>query len=231
MPSPWLYSPLLASPYLHPITRNLNLIKTEFTGCIDTLGARREIRKTVLLGSSQYSRQVTAPVLISLEEIRMIPEEKQFSGRSLPIAVLLEGSFESAFRNRMISALFPDTVVKFMEAGLPSSVLVIADADIIRNDVRPAPQGVYISPLGFDRFTQQTFGNKEFIVNALQYMTGHRDLINLRSRELTLRLLNKSAIRKDRIRWSLINTIIPPLVVVLTGLFYAWIRRRKYAGD
>jgi ABC-2 type transport system permease protein len=228
MPSPWLYSPLLTAPFTHPVTRNLNMIKTEFPSYLDTLEARKGIRKTVLLRSSDFSRKVTAPVLISLEEIRMVPQEKQFSDRFLPVAVLLEGSFESAFRNRMISSLFPDTVVQFKETGLPSNMLVAADADIIRNDVRPTPQGVYISPLGFDRYTQQTFGNREFVVNAVQYMTGHGKLINLRSRELTLRLLDKAKIKNDRTKWVLINTICPPLLVIIAGLVYTWIRKRRY---
>jgi len=228
-PAPWLYSPLLTSPYTHPITRNLNMIGTDFISSIDTLAARKGIRKTVLLRSSDFSRQVVAPVMISLEEVRLTPQQKEFTSRFLPIAVLLEGNFESAFRNRMISGLFPDTVLQVKETGLPSSMLVVADADIIRNDVRPTPKGVLISPLGFDRFTQRTFGNKEFIVNAIQYMTGHAGLISLRSRELTLRLLDKAKIKEGR-RWVLINTICPPLIVIIAGILYTWIRKRKFTG-
>ncbi|MBN1789045.1 MAG: gliding motility-associated ABC transporter substrate-binding protein GldG [Bacteroidales bacterium] len=231
VPSPWLYSPLLTTPDSHPVTRNLNMIRTEFTGFIDTLEARKEISKTVLLKTSDFSRQVVVPVMISLEEIRLVPQESQFTNRYLPIAVLLEGNFESAFRNRMISALFPDTTVKFKDTGSPSKMLVVADADIIRNDVRPTPQGVYISPLGFDRYTQQTFGNREFIVNAIQYMTGHGDLISLRSREITLRLLDKSKIKNDQTRWKLINTIGPPLIIILAGILYSWIRKRRFGKN
>jgi ABC-2 type transport system permease protein len=227
--APWLYSPLLSSPFAHPVTRNLNMIKTEFTGSIDTIEARKGIRKTVLLKTSQLSRQIPAPVVISLEEVRLNLRQELFTDPFLPVVVLLEGKFESSFRNRMISGLFPDTTVHFMETGLPSSVLVAADADLIRNDIRPTPQGVLISPLGLDRYTQQTYGNKEFIVNAIQYMTGHVGLIKLRSRELTLRLLDKSKIKEDRRKWVLINTILPPVIVILAGMFYSWFRRRKYS--
>jgi ABC-2 type transport system permease protein len=228
-PAPWLYSPLLTAPYLHPVTRNLNMIKTEFTGAIDTLAARKNIRKTVLLRSSDFSKQVAAPVMISLEEVRLTPQQQEFTDRFLPIAVLLEGSFESAFRNRNVSSLFPDTTVSVQENGRSTSMLVVADADMIRNDVSPTPQGVLISPLGFDRFTKQTFGNKEFVVNIIQYMTGHEGLINLRSRELTLRLLDKSKITKNRRKWVLINMVCPPLLVVMAGILYGWIRKRKYS--
>jgi ABC-2 type transport system permease protein len=229
-PAPWLYSPLLNAPYAHPVTRNLNMIKAEFTGTIDTIEARKGIKKTVLLRTSEFSRLIAAPVVISLAEVRLTPGQEQFTKSYLPVAVLLEGKFESAFRNRMISGLFPDTAVRVIETSLPTSLLVVADADIIRNDIRPTPQGVFISPLGFDRFTKQTYANKEFIVNTIQYMTGHAGLINLRSRELTLRLLNKAMIKKDRRKWVLINTILPPLIVVIAGLFYSWLRKRKYSG-
>jgi ABC-2 type transport system permease protein len=228
-PAPWLYSPVLTAPSGHPVTRNLNMIRSEFINCIDTLAARKAIKKTVLLRSSEFSRKVTAPVVISLEEVRLTPQPEQFPDRFLPVAVLLEGSFESAFRNRMISGIFPDTTFQMMEAGVPASMLVVADADIIRNDVRPTPQGILISPLGFDRYTRQTFGNKEFIVNALQYMTGHEELISLRSREITLRLLDKAKLKNYRTRWVLINTICPPLIVVVAGILYAWIRKKKYS--
>jgi ABC-2 type transport system permease protein len=229
-PAPWLYSPLLTAPYSNPVTRNLTMIKSEFTGSIDTIEARKGIKKTVLLRTSEFSRQIAAPVVISLEEVGLTPKQEMFTSRFLPVAVLLEGKFESAFRNRMISKLFPDTTIRVRETGLPSSILVVADADVIRNDIRPTPKGILISPLGFDRFTNQTFGNKDFIVNAIQYMTGHAGLVNLRSRELTLRLLDKSKIKKDRRKWVLINTILPPLLVILAGLFYSWFRKRKYAG-
>jgi ABC-2 type transport system permease protein len=229
-PAPWLYSPLLTAPYPHPVTRNLNMIKTEFTGTLDTLAARKNIRKTVLLRSSEFSKQVAAPVMISLEEVRLTPRQQEFTDRFLPIAVLLEGCFESAFRNRNVSLLFPDTVVAVMETGRPSIMLVVADADVIRNDVSPTPQGILISPLGLDRFTRQTFGNKEFVVNTIQYMTGHEGLINLRSRELTLRLLDKTKITENRSKWVLVNMLCPPLLVVVAGILYGWIRKRKFSG-
>jgi ABC-2 type transport system permease protein len=229
-PAPWLYSPLLSPPYKYPITRNLNMVKAEFAGSIDTIGARKGIHKTALLTTSQYSRQVAVPVVISLSEVRLTPRQEDFNSQHLPVAVLLDGKFESAFQNRMISSLFPDKVVKAETQGAPASVLVVADADIIRNDIRPTPQGVMISPLGFDRYTKQTFGNKEFIVNAIQYMTGHKGLVSLRSRELTLRLLDKQKLRNDRKMWVLINTICPPVLIIIAGIIYNLLRKKKYTA-
>lgn len=228
-PAPWLYSPLLNAPANHPVTKGLNLISTEFTGMIDTLGARKEIRKTILLRTSEFSRVVTAPVLISLDEVRITPQEDQFNTRNLPVAVMLEGSFESAFRNRPLNSLFPDTAVTFRETGIPSGMLVVADGDMIRNGVRPTPQGTMIYPLGFDRYTQKTYGNKDFIINALQYLTGHGELISLRSRQLSLRLLDRKKISENKLKLILLNLTVPPLLIVVAGLVFSSLRRRKFS--
>ncbi|HEX2395213.1 MAG TPA: gliding motility-associated ABC transporter substrate-binding protein GldG [Bacteroidales bacterium] len=227
-PAPWLYSPLLNAPYISPITRNLNMIKTEFTGSIDTIEARKKIKKTALLRTSQFSKIIPAPVILSLDEIRMTPREEDFTSSFMPVAVLLEGTFESAFKNRMLSGLFKESVPNLIENG-KSSVLVVADADIIRNEIRPTPQGIQYMPLGFDRYTSQNYGNKEFIVNTIQYMTGHTGLITLRSREFTIRLLDKSRLKTQRSRWVFVNTILPPFLIIAAGLIYAWFRKRKYS--
>jgi gliding-associated putative ABC transporter substrate-binding component GldG len=227
-PAPWLYSPLLSAPVKNPITRNLNKIKAEFAGTIDTIEARKGIRKRALLSTSQYSRTITAPLVISLDEVRHSPAEADFRSGYLPIAVLLEGRFESAFRNRMLSGIFPDTLMQVIETGEPSAVLVVADADIIKNEIRRTPNGVLYAPLGYDKYTSQTYGNKDFIVNAVQYMTGNTGLIGLRSRELTIRLLDKTKISRDRRKWVVLNTILPPLIVLVGGILHNWFRRRKF---
>jgi ABC-2 type transport system permease protein len=229
-PAPWLYSPLLTASQNNTVTRNLNLIKSDFTGSIDLIEAREGIKKTVLLATSRYSREVSAPLVISLDEVRLTPREEEFRMSFIPVAALLEGKFESAFKNRIISGLIADTVYYLDSIGQPSSILVVADADIIRNDIRPTPQGVLITPLGYDRYTSQTYGNKEFIVNVIQYMTGHTGLIGLRSREITLRLLDKTKIGHNRSKWVMINTIFPLLMVILAGFIYNWFRRRKFTA-
>jgi ABC-2 type transport system permease protein len=230
-PAPWLYSPLLSSPNTHPITRNLNMIRTEFTGNIDTIGTRKAIKRTVLLRSSELSRHINPPAMISLDEVRIPLRQELFTSKYQPIAVLLEGKFETAFKNRGISELFPDTTLKIIGSSKQTGMLVVADGDIIRNDIRLTPQGMLISPLGFDRYTQQTFGNKEFILNAIHYLTGHAALIDLRSRELTLRLLDKSKITTERLKWILINTVGPPLLIILTGFVFTWLRKKRYSGQ
>jgi ABC-2 type transport system permease protein len=227
-PAPWLFSPLLTPPSTHPITRNLNMIKTEFPCNIDTIGARKGIKKIVLLRSSEYSRVVTAPLMISLDEIRETPKQEEFNTPYLPIAVLLEGKFETAFKNRPVNKLVPDTVLTVKDQSVPTAMLIVADGDIIRNDIRVTPRGVMISPLGYDRFTQRTYGNKDFIINALHYLTGKSGLINLRSRELSLRLLDKEKIKDHHTRWVLVNTVLPLLLIIIAGIIYNALRRKKY---
>jgi len=228
-PVPWLYSPLLSPDQSHPVSRNLNQVSASFCGTIDTLSARPAIRKTILLRSSANSRVVQAPVLVSLEDIRNTPGPELFTSPNLAVGLLLEGRFESAFINRPLGAIFPDTSVTLVEEVMDGAMLVAADADIIRNEIRSTPQGVLISPLGFDRYTSQTYGNKEFVINALQYLTGHEALMNLRSREIRLRLLNRSLLSSRRPAYAIANMLMPPLLVILGGIVLAWIRKRQYS--
>ncbi len=230
VPSPWLYYPLLIPLQTNPVTRNINPVEARFAGSIDTLEARKNIKKTVLLKTSEYSTQVKVPVLISLEEIKQEPQKNEYQSPGFEVAVLLEGKFESAFRNRMLGNYFPEGVPEFSGIGKDTRMLVVADGDVIRNDIRMTPQGTLISPLGFDKYTQQTFGNKDFIMNAINYLTDQKGLIYLRSRDFKLRLLDKSKISEQRLKWQLINLIVPVLLVVLSGLTFTIYRKKKYAG-
>jgi gliding motility-associatede transport system auxiliary component len=228
-PAPWYYFPLLTAPLDNPVTRNLNLIRTEFVNTIDTIGARKGTRKTVLLRSSASSRLVEAPVIIRLDEIRADPTRLDFGKSFLPVAVLLDGTFESVFRNRMISDIVPLSEKSFEPQSVPTKMLVAADGDMIRNDIRVTPNGIVSLPLGFDRYTQQTFGNKDFVMNVLHYLAGNGELINLRSRNLTLRLLDKAKSKEDRLFWVILNTVLPVIIIVFGGILYSLFRKRKYS--
>jgi ABC-2 type transport system permease protein len=229
MPAPWLYYPLLSAPSTHPVTRNLNLIKTEFVSSIDTIGARQKLSKSVLLKSSPYSTIASVPRMISLEEIKENPDRNQFTSANIPVAVLVEGIFESAFQNRNIQDYLDDKS-SFRKSSVPNKMLVVSDGDMIRNDIRSTPRGTMIMPLGLDRYTQQYFGNKDFIVNAVNYLTDQEGLIQLRTKEFKLRLLDRTKIREERLRWKIINTVVPVLVVIVCGIVYHFLRRRKYAN-
>ena len=228
VPSPWYYYPLLEPSNEHPVSRNLNLIKTEFCGVIDTITAVSDVSKKGLLASSPYSRVLNAPMLVSLGQIRNSPLKYEFNQKHLPVAVLLEGSFKSVFRNRMISEYVPNSSYVAINKGINTKVAVIADADIIRNDVKVRPDGISITPLGYDKFTSQTFGNKDFVRNLVSYMTDKRDLISLRNRDLKLRLLDRNKVLSERVTWQLVNVVVPSVFVVLFGILFFYLRKRKY---
>ncbi|MBN2213514.1 MAG: gliding motility-associated ABC transporter substrate-binding protein GldG [Bacteroidales bacterium] len=229
VPAPWLYYPLLTAPGEHPVTRSLNLIKTEFVSSIDTIGARKNLKKTVLLRSSPYSMTVSVPRMISLEEITEQPDKRQFTSPNIPVAVLTEGVFESAFKNRNIQQ-YADATTSFKESSRPGKMLVVSDGDMIRNEIRRTSRGTMIMPLGTDRYAQQYFGNKDFIVNAVNYLTDQEGIIQLRTKEFKMRLLDKAKITDERLKWQIINVVVPVLMVIISGIIYHYFRKRKYAG-
>lgn len=230
-PVPWLYFPLLTPPKGNPITNNVNLIKTEFANTIDTLGARKGVKKTALLTSSFYARKVNTPTLVSLDEIKLNIPKEQFKDTSELVAVLLEGTFESVFTHRILAGLSPKIKVNFKSKSVPNKMLVVADGDMIRNDIKQTPQGTLVTPLGFDKYTGQTFGNKDFIINTLHYLTGKEGFIELRSREFTLRLLDRARINTERTRWQFINVIVPILLIIGFGLYINYRRKVRYTKD
>jgi len=228
VPAPWLYYPLLIPSQGHPITKNLNRIKGSFSGYLDTVGLDPAITKHVLLSTSGSSRTLSPPLLISLKEAEKAPDEREFTKSYLPVAVLLEGVFPSVFNNRVIDHITGDNNLKIRKESIRTKMIVIADADIIRNEITRAGMQESPLPLGQDKFTGQVFGNKDFLVNCLNYLVDDHGIMELRSRELKLRLLNTTKIKNERLGWQLINTAGPVAVVILAGLFYSYFRRKKW---
>ncbi|HEY5469937.1 MAG TPA: gliding motility-associated ABC transporter substrate-binding protein GldG [Bacteroidales bacterium] len=228
VPAPWVYYPLLNPSQDNPITRNLNKVKGEFVNFIDTVGLDPAIKKRILLTTSNLSRTISPPVLISLKEAELAPKENDFNKSNLPVAVLLEGVFPSAFRNRMTDKLTEDKNFRIKTESKKNKMIVIADADIIRNEVRRVGLKETPFPLGQDKYTGQVFGNKDFLVNCLNYLVDDNGIMELRSRELKLRLLNSAKIKTGKLKWQLVNTAGPILIVVLAGLIYSYLRRRNY---
>jgi ABC-2 type transport system permease protein len=226
VPAPWPYFPLMAPR--HPLSRNLNLVRGEFVNPLDTVEGNGRIAKTVLLRTSRYSRTRGAPLMISLEEIKRPPAEKEFNRPYLITGVLLEGTFESAFRNRMIQAIIPGSHPEFREESVPTRMIVISDGDVIRNKVRRRGDQWVALPLGQDRLTQQTYGNKDLIVNAVNYLVDDNDLMELRGREFRLRLLDREKIAHERLYWQLFNTLVPVVLILTAGMILNIFRRRRY---
>jgi len=228
VPAPWVYYPLLVPAPGHPVTRNLNRVKGEFANYIDTVGLDPAIRKTILLATSRNSRLVSPPMVISLKEAELTPDEKEFNKAGLPVAVLLEGKFPSAFKNRVVSSIVPGMKFKPLNESRQTRQIVIADADIIRNEVRRSGREETPLPLGQDKYTGQMFGNRDFLINCLNYLVDDRGIMELRSRELKLRLLNRTIVKSEKLKWQLINVICPLVLVIAAGLAYNYFRKRKY---
>jgi ABC-2 type transport system permease protein len=228
VPFPLLYYPKLYPSHFHPITRNLNKVLGKFVNYIDTVGLDPDIRKTILLTTSPYARIINPPVLISLKDAAQAPDETQFKRSSLPVAVLLSGKFQSAFKNRMVADLVGDKNFKIKPESRNTKMIVIADGDIIRNDVRRVGAKETPLPLGQDRYSMQTFGNKDFIINCLNWLVDNDGLMQLRSREMKLRLLDKAALKKNKLFIRLVNVAAPLILVILAGFLYNYIRRRMY---
>jgi ABC-2 type transport system permease protein len=228
VPAPWVYYPLLIPAPDHSVTRNLNRVKGEFTNYIDTVGLDTAIKKTVLLSTSKNSRTLSPPIMISLKEAEITPDEKEYNKSGLPVAVLLEGVFPSAFRNRVVSNLTDDKNFKIRTESRKTKLIIIADADIIRNELRRVGLEVTPLPLGQDKFTGQMFGNRDFLINCLNYLVDDHGIMGLRSRELKLRLLNKMMVKSDKMEWQLINLVAPIALVILAGLIYNYFRKISY---
>ena len=223
---PWIFTPLIAPASNHPIVKNLDIIKMEFASTIDTVEAKG-IKKTVLLQSSKFSKIINSPVRIDMRMVNMRPDENQFNNSHQFLAVLLEGEFESVFKNRIPPKIANDSAIGYKYKGVASKMIVISDGDIIRNEVQYSANKSF--PLGYDIYTKQTYGNKNFILNCVNYLCDDSGLISVRSRELTLRLLDKKKIKTERLKWQIINTALPLFALFLFGIIHNIIRKRKYA--
>ncbi|MBM3437345.1 MAG: gliding motility-associated ABC transporter substrate-binding protein GldG, partial [Bacteroidetes bacterium] len=225
---PWYFFPILNPGNAHPIVKNLNAIKTEFISSIDTLD-KKGLKKTVLLASSQYSRTVNTPVFISLGIIHSEPDRRLYNKEHIPVAVLLEGSWESLYNNRIPPAVSEDKDFGFAATSRPGKMIIAGDGDIIKNQLRTTASGIVPYPLGYDRHTGQSFGNKDFILNAMNYLVDDNSLISIRSRELKIRLLDRTKISDHRLFWQLLNILLPVGLVAILGIWMFFYRRRKYA--
>jgi gliding-associated putative ABC transporter substrate-binding component GldG len=225
---PWVYNPLLMPATDHPITRNINRVKGEFVNYIDTVGLDGTIHKKTLLHTSQFTKTVSPPVIIRLREAEELPEEREFNKSNLPVAVLLEGKFQSTFNNRPVSSISGNSEFNFLKESVNTRMIVVADADIIKNEASRTGYQEMPLPLGVDKYTGEVFGNKDFILNCINWMVDDKGILELRSREIKLRLLNPAKVRNEKIKWQVINTAAPLALLLLCGLSYGYLRKLKY---
>ena len=220
----WYYFPSIANIKGHPIVKNLNAIRFEFVSSIDTVG-NKDIRKTVLLSSSPNSRILNTPAIISLSTLKNEPSKQYFNKSNIPVAVLLEGKFSSVFTNRIPPEISEDKEIGFSENGVESKMIVVADGDIINNQFVYRNGNFFTYPLGYDRYTGLNFGNKEFILNCVNYLTDEANLLDIRSRELKIRLLDKSIIAANYTYIQWVNVLLPVLIVVVIGIILFILRK------
>ncbi len=225
---PWYYSPLLIPVDNHPLSRNLNRIYTEFVSSVDTVSGNKNLAKSVILTTSPYARNVKSPSSVSLENIKNPPARELFTKSFIPVGVLVEGEFTSVFENRMIENLGIGST-GYQTKSKPTKMVVIGDAGLIANKVNYSQQPPKIQELGFDRVSKQTFGNKEFLLNTIYYMNDETGIMQLRSRTVQLRLLDKVKLREEKGFWQWLNLVVPLVVVLLFGLVYNVIRTHRYS--
>ena len=220
----WPFFPLINQYADHPITRNLDASLFKFTSSMDTIKAVG-VKKTPLLFSSPYSRKAVAPVKVGVNDLRNQLQSGEFNEAKIPIGYLLEGKFTSVFKNRFA----PDgaDAKSFLEESTSTKIIVIADGDIIRNDVNPRDGSV--QALGFDPFTQYTFANQDLLLNSIAYLLDEDGLIKARNKEIKIRPLDKEKIKEERLFWQVINLLVPLLLVIAFGFSRSYWRKLKYS--
>lgn len=217
-PYPWFYSPLTSSPGENPIINNIEAVKFEYANPIDTLA--NNVKKTVLLSSSPRTKLEGVPAQINLDMVGQKPDLGTYKDGEQALAVLLEGKFKSVYKNRIKPFKLSDP----KEESEETKMIVISDGDVIKNDL----QGGKPLELGFQRYTGNTYGNKEFLLNAVNYLLDDTGLIDIRSKEINLAFLDKEKVAAQREKWQIIDLAGPVLILVIFGIAFNFYRKKKY---
>ena len=218
-PFPWFYEPLTKAAEAHPINQNLNDVRTIFANPIDTL--TNSIKKTVLLKSSPRSKTFGVPYQVSLNEINQEPNVKSYNEGSQPIAVLLEGKFKSMYKNRVK----PFDIDGNKDESQVTQQIIISDGDVVKNQLR---KGEPLS-LGFDKYSGKNYGNKDFLLNSINYLLGDQKLVNLRTKNIQLAVFDQDKLAEKANFWKGFNLIAGAVVIGIFGFVYGYLRRRKSA--
>ena len=220
----WFFFPMILPERKHPIVRNLNALRTEFVSSIDTVGAPG-VNKTILLETSPYTRVLQTPTRISLDILHNPPDEILFRAGPKTVAVLLEGSFESIYRNRIPpSVILPDGF-EVKTSSVDNKMIVVSDGSIIKNKLDSRGQPL---PLGYDRYIDEMFGNRDFILNAVTYLANDPEIMEARNKEIRLRPLDRTKVRNDKVFIQMANVLMPVVLLIIFGIVRSWLRKRKY---
>lgn len=223
--APWIYYPILMPDTANSLVKNIDGIRSEFTSTVDTIGVKN-VKKQVVLRTSNFNKVYVTPKMFSLQMVAEQPNPKEFANAQQNVGVLLEGVFPSVFANRPLpqGITAPFTVVA---SSKPSKMIVIGDGDIFKNQISGKDGSPF--PLGFDRYTQRNFGNKALLLNIVDYFTDDDNLIDLRNKELKIRLLDKTRLRTEKNTWQLVNVALPLALLICFAIFQHYYRKGKYA--
>jgi ABC-2 type transport system permease protein len=226
---PWYYHPAVVPSSSHPVVKNLSPVHFEFPASVDTIKTRTAIDKTILMASSVYTRMQYPPVQLSFEILRYDPDPSKFDKPSQPFVVLLEGTFPSHFNNRVPQAFLDSLVVlddPFRSESQATSMIVVGDGDLFRNHYSYMTQES--RPMGYNIYDRRQYANKDLALNMIEYLLDNRGLIEARSKEVKLRLLDKVRASEEKLFWQSLNLVGPLLFVLLTGIIYYFVRRRRF---
>jgi gliding-associated putative ABC transporter substrate-binding component GldG len=228
---PFPYYPLLNSPSTHPIAKNLDDVLAIFPGSVDTVKAQG-IKKTILLASDTNSRTLSTPALVSLQSVKTEEDVRSFNKSYVPVAVLLEGKFTSLYANRLTAELRDSLNFYSNKPFVPNAIkeakqVVVSDGDIVTNVVTES-QGPLA--MGMQQYENYQFANKEFLLNAVDYMVSTSGILEARGKDITLRLLDKQKLSEQKTVWQIINIALPILLLLLFGWIYQWKRKRNFAA-
>lgn len=226
---PFPYYPLLSSPSTHPVAKNLDDVLSIFPASIDTVKAPG-IQKTILLASDTNSRTLSTPAIVTLQSVKTEDDLRYFNKSYVPVAVLLEGKFTSLFANRLTSELKDSLEAFSAKPFLPSGEkegkqIVVSDGDIVTNVISESKGAM---PMGMQQYENYQFANKEFLMNSVDYIVNPNGVLETRSKDITLRLLDKQKILTQKTMWQFINIVLPVLLVVLFGWLYQVKRKRDF---
>ena len=219
---PWNFFPEINPNSNHIISDKISPVKMEFVSSIDTTNS--PAKKTILLSSSNRTRVLNSPVNVSLQMLKQKQDASLFNSGAKDVAILLEGEFSSAFKNRLTPEMELNSQMGYKDFSDTTAMIVIADGDVVRNDFMNGQ----LLPLGYDKYTRKMYGNKEFLVNCVNYLCGDEDLIPLRSREVIMRRLDVAKVEREKTAWQIVNVAMPIVLIVLFGVLLAVLRKKTF---
>jgi ABC-2 type transport system permease protein len=224
--APWYFTPLLQTSQENVIGKNVNRIMAEFVSSIDLVGENKDLKKSILLTSSEYARVNRSPMIVNLGMIDAPPARALFTRKFLTTGALLEGKFPSVFKNRMVDQ-FGLPGKKILNESQDTKMMIFSNGHLFANKLNGQGDKIRIIPAGFDPVSGITFGNKDFFINAVNYLCDDSGLMELRSRTMSMRLLDKVRLREEIIWWQILNVAAPVLLILIAGLAFWFFRHRS----